>query len=146
MLLFVVSLGSLAIGVGDFILGAAGDPGLIEAIGGRPWADLVAAVPAVANLVDLHARILGAWLTGFAILAVGISVTAYRRGDRWAWRAMWAMPLAMLLVFLALLTTDRASDGPLPPALVSAPVLAGLSAAGLLMRLGGRRGLETTTG
>ena len=132
ILLLVVGLASLAIGVGDFALGQAGDTEMVLAVTGMTWSQLTAASPSVANLVDLLARVLGAWLTGFSLLAIAVSATAYRHGERWAWFAMWSVPLAMTLVFLAFASANRIAGEALPPALLSAPALAALSAASLL--------------
>jgi hypothetical protein len=76
---------SLLIGLGNFILAGNGDPALVESMIGTPWTEVTATSPRIANLVNLLSRILGAWLIGFSILAVGISATAYRKGDTRAW-------------------------------------------------------------
>lgn len=133
ILLLVVGLASLAIGVGDFVLGQAGDTEMVVAVTGMTWSELTASYPSAANLVDLLARVLGAWLTGFSLFAIAVSVTAYRRGERWAWFAMWSLPLAMTLVFVAFASTNRIAGEALPPALLSAPTLAAVSAASLLV-------------
>jgi hypothetical protein len=133
VLLLLVGVGTLAIGVGDFALQQSGDTEMVAAMTGMSWAQLQASSPAVANLVDLLARVLGAWLIGFALLGITISVTAFRRGERWAWFAMWSFPLVMSLVSWAFLTADRVSGESTPPALYSAPALVVISSAGLLL-------------
>jgi len=133
IVLLVVGAISLLIGLGDFILAGNGDPALVESMIGTPWAEVTATSPRTANLVDLLSRILGAWLIGFSILAVGISVTAYRKGDTWAWYALWALPLTFALIFVAFLAAGRVPGAPMPPALFSAPGLFLLSALGLLL-------------
>ena len=133
IVLLVVGVLSLLIGLGDFILAGNGDPALVESVTGTPWTEVTATNPRIASLVNLLSRILGAWLIGFSILAVGISVTAYRKGDRWAWYALWALPLTFALIFAAFLTAGRVSGAPMPPALFSAPGLFLLSAFGLLL-------------
>lgn len=133
VLLLLVGVGALAIGVGDFALQQSGDTEMVAAVTGMPWAQLQASSPVVANLVDLLARVLGAWLIGFALLGIAISITAFRGGERWAWFAMWSFPLVMSLVFMAFLTADRVGGGSTPPALYSAPGLVVISSAGLLL-------------
>jgi hypothetical protein len=131
--LLVVSALSLLIGLGDFILAGNGDPALVESMTGTPWAEVKATNPHMASLVNLLTRILGAWLIGFSVLAVGISLTAYRRGDKWAWYALWALPFTFLLIFAVFLTAGRVPGAPTPPALLSAPGLFLLSVLGLLL-------------
>jgi hypothetical protein len=131
--LLVVSALSLLIGLGDFILAGNGDPALVESMTGTPWAEVKATNPHMASLVNLLTRILGAWLIGFSVLALGVSVTAYRKGDRWAWYALWALPLTFALIFAVFLTAGRVAGAPTPPALFSAPGLFVLSALGLLL-------------
>jgi len=133
IILLVVGTLSLLIGLGDFILAGNGDPALVESVTGMPWAQVKASSPRMANLVNLLTRILGAWLIGFSTLAVTISLTAYRRGDRWAWYALWALPLTFVLIFVVFLTAGRVPGAPTPPALFSAPGLSVLSILGLLL-------------
>ncbi len=133
ILLLVVSVASLLIGLGDFILAGDGDPALVESMIGRPWLDLKATDPALANLVNLISRILGAWLTGLSIMALVITLTAYRNVERWAWYALWAPPISYILVFATFLTANQVPGAPTPPALFSAPGLFFLSAIGLLL-------------
>lgn len=133
ILLMVVSILSLLIGLGDFILAGNGDPALVESMTGTRWVAVKAANPPLANLVNLLTRILGAWLIGFSILSLAITVTAYRKGERWAWYALWALPLAFVLIFGAFLTAGRLPGSPTPPALFSAPGLFAMSALGLLL-------------
>lgn len=133
IVLLVVGAISLLIGLGDFIFAGNGDPALVASMTGTPWTELMVTNPRTANLVNLLSRILGAWLIGFSILAVGISVTGYRKGDRWAWYALWALPLTFVLIFAAFLTAGRVPGAPTPPALFSAPGLFVLSALGLLL-------------
>jgi hypothetical protein len=133
IVLLVVSALALLIGLGDFILAGNGDPALVESMVGTPWAEIMATDPHLANLVDLLSRILGAWLIGFSVLASSISVTAFRKGDRWAWYALWALPLTFALIFAAFLTAGRVAGAPAPPALFSAPGLFLLSVLGLML-------------
>lgn len=133
IVLLVVSVASLLIGLGDFILAGDGDPALVESMIGTSWLELKATDPAMANLVNLLSRILGAWLTGLSTMALVITITAYRNVNRWAWYALWALPLSFILIFATFLTADRVPGAPTPPALFSAPGLVILSAVGLLL-------------
>lgn len=131
--LLVLAILSLWIGLGDFFRAGSGDPALTETILGTPWSELKVMSPRIVSLVDLLSMILGAWLTGFSILAITISAVPFRRGERWAWYALWALPLAYILVFVAVFTADRLPGSPTPPAIFSAPALFVLSSGALLL-------------
>lgn len=133
--LLVVCVASLMIGVGDYFLAGNGDPALTETMTGIPWEEMKVATPRVVNLTNLLTRILGAWLTGFSLLAVGVTLVPFRRGERWAWYALWSLPLTFLLVFTAILTAERVPGSPTPPALFSAPGLFTISSLALLLPL-----------
>lgn len=132
LLLLFVSGVSLLIGLGDYALQQGGDTDMVKSMTGTTWADLQAGAPATASLLDLSARVLGAWLIGFSVLGVAISATAYRAGERWAWFAMWSFPVVMALVFVAFFTADRVGDAT-PPGLYSAPAMIVISSLGLLL-------------
>lgn len=79
-MLLVVSVVSLLIGLGDFVLAGNGELALAERMTGTSWTEMKESDPRVVNLEDLLSRILGSWLIGFSILDIGISVGAYRKG------------------------------------------------------------------
>ena len=133
VVLLAVSTLSLLIGLGDFILAGDGDPALVETMTGTSWTETEVSSPRVANLVNLLSRILGAWLIGFSILGIGISAMAYRKGEKWAWYILWALPLTYALIFTAFFIADRVPGSPTPPALFSAPGLFVLSTLALLL-------------
>jgi hypothetical protein len=60
-----------------------------------PWDELMASQdPRVATLMSALVRELGGnfWLLAGALI-VAVSVTSYRRGEKWAWYALWILPL-----------------------------------------------------
>ena len=57
------------------------------------WSELTTAVPGVADYVSRLIRLLGAGYLGFGLLAASIAWTAYKKGERWSWYVLWAMPL-----------------------------------------------------
>jgi hypothetical protein len=60
-----------------------------------PWDELMASQdPRVATLMSALVRELGGnfWLLA-GVLIVAVSVTSYRRGEKWAWYALWILPL-----------------------------------------------------
>ena len=60
---------------------------------GRTWEDFAAADPEVARIYSMDLVLLGITLTAFAILGTIVTLIPYRRGERWAWFALWLIPL-----------------------------------------------------
>lgn len=73
-----------------------------EGYTGHPWSD-VAGTP-VAGFVTLLFRMYGTFNVAFALMAMAIAVTAFRRGERWAW---WALLVGNTLAYVAAMTYDR---------------------------------------
>lgn len=70
----------------------------------QPWSALGAANADTPDFILLLFRLLGAYNAAFAILAIAIAVTAFRRGERWAW---WALLGGNTIAFLAPMTYDQ---------------------------------------
>ena len=91
-------------GAGDIASGGtslqSGEAVLFRSMTGTTWDELRAANPGAAKLIDYLWRAEGAALILVGLLTVAISLTALRRGDRWAWYAMWVFPLWIALVYL----------------------------------------------
>lgn len=132
VLLAAVSVLVAPIAVGDVIWGAGGDPLTTESVAGVSWDELQSSDPGVAALVDLHARVVGGVLLGLTLLAFAVTVTAYRKGARWAWYGLWTWPLVLGLI-IGLYATARTPGSALPPPLFSAPILLVLAVLGLLL-------------
>lgn len=109
------------LGVGEFIQGQGGDPGMVEAISGIPWVDLNTANPGIVRLLDVETRIIGSLWAGIGILGISICFSGFKRGEIWAWYSLWALPLIMALVLITFLNTELVPGAPTPPALYSAP-------------------------
>lgn len=73
--------------------GGSMDRELYEAIVGPSWHTVLALAPAVEELVSALSRFTGALGIASGILVIAIATTSFRRGDRWAWYAAWALPL-----------------------------------------------------
>ena len=100
---------------------------LFRSFSGTTWDELSAVNPGAADVIDYQVRSAGVVLLMAGVLSLAVSVTALRRGDRWAWYAMWAWPLWMLLAyFLFWMTQPDLSTG-IPVPLISASVLLAIS-------------------
>lgn len=62
---------------------------------GRAWEQFALQDPEVANLYSMDLNILGFLGAGFGLLAAVGSVIPYRRGERWAWYALWLFPVTV---------------------------------------------------
>src|SRR5213594_91962 len=111
-------------GVGDVLSGGAtfvdGESVLFQRLTGTTWTDLQATDPGAANLIDYQVRASGMHLLIVGILSVAVSLTGFRKGERWAWYAMWVWPLWTVLVIL-LLSGAATQAGPGTPV----PILSG---------------------
>lgn len=88
-------------GVGDFIQGGDayrdGEAVLFKGLTGTTWDELRAADPGAARLIDSQVRSGGLQLLSVGLLSLSICLTALRRGERWAWYAVWVWPLWFVL-------------------------------------------------
>lgn len=93
VLILVVDLGMVAWGVmaaawPDHLLGPHGVPILTAGYEGftkASWAELVATSPMTAKYIGVLFRLYGMYCVVFGLMATAVAVTAFRRGDRWAW-------------------------------------------------------------
>ncbi len=110
-------------GLGDLASGVSADSGIVLAITGQTVDEIRAASPTITSLADLGVRVGGATMITAALLWSMILVAGVRVGERWAWMAMWTLPLWTVLVTGVYLAAERIPDQPPPPPLLSGPVL-----------------------
>lgn len=88
-------------GLMDMSTGAAdlqnGEQALMHSQTNMSWAELQEASPDAAYMIDQKWRSGGATLLAMAVLSGAICLTGFRRGERWAWYALWAVPLWLAL-------------------------------------------------
>lgn len=85
-------------------LGFNTDPVLVQTISGQTIDGLRASNPMFFDLYNFYFRGGGLSDLGFAFFLIVISVTAYRRGQKWAWYAFWFVP-AYFLSWIGLSST-----------------------------------------
>jgi hypothetical protein len=76
-----------------------------EGFTGRSWSELANASPMTAEFIVVLFRLYGAYIVAFGLLAIAVTITAFRRGDGWAW---WALLLGNTVAFGAAMTYDWA--------------------------------------
>ena len=98
-------------------LGINSDPALVESIVGMTIDDLKISNSMFFDLYNFYFRSGGISDVGFAFLLIAISVTAYKRGEKWAWYTFWAIP-AFFLSFVGLSLNFEGSASLIPPLIV----------------------------
>ena len=93
MLILIVDVGYIAWGAGaalapNRLLGPGGKailPAGFEGYSGGSWAELTATAPASAAYMAVLYRMYGIYNVLFGMMSTIVCVTAFRRGERWAW-------------------------------------------------------------
>ena len=78
-------------------------PAAYDGFTGGSWATLVGADPMTARYVVLMYRMYGVYCAVFGLLTSAITITAYRRGEPWAW---WTLLLANTVALAAAMRMD----------------------------------------
>jgi hypothetical protein len=103
----LVAWGAMAAALPDYLLGPGGKPILqagYEGFTGNSWSELVSSAPMAAGYIGVLFRMYGVFNVVFALMAIAITVTAFRRGDGWAW---WALLVGNTIALVAAMTYDR---------------------------------------
>lgn len=120
-------------GVGDVLVGAAADPAIAQGLSGLSLAELEALDAATYRLFDFFTRTQGLVLVAFGLAMSTILLIPYRQGRGWAWWTAWLLPAWSLSVLAIYAVWGLAPDQPLPPPMVSGPILALIAATALLL-------------
>jgi hypothetical protein len=83
--------GAMAAAWPDLLTGPGGTPILTagyESFSKLSWSELVRTSPMTAEYIVVLFRMYGVFNVVFALMAIAITVTAFRRGERWAWGAL----------------------------------------------------------
>jgi hypothetical protein len=70
---------------------------------GRTWVQFAGQDAEVAALYAMDLVILGVLGVGFGLLAAVVAAVPYRQGERWAWFALWLVPLTIGAVAVRML-------------------------------------------
>ena len=112
ILILIVELGYIAWGAcaavsPDHMLGPGGKailPAGYEGYSGGSWSQLAGGSPQIAGYMTLLYRMYGIYNVLFGLMGSAIAVTAFRRGERWAW---WALLVGNTIALCAAMTYDR---------------------------------------
>ncbi len=111
-LILLVDLGYIAWGAGaavspDHLLGPGGKailPAGYEGYTGGSWPELVHASPLAAAYMAVLYRLYGIYCVLFGFMSSAIAVTAFRRGETWAW---WTLFMGNTVALLSAITYDK---------------------------------------
>lgn len=114
IVILVVDVGYIAWGAGaaaspEHLLGPGGKgilPAAYEGYSGGSWPQLLSASPLDAGYMRVLYRMYGIYCALFGLLGSAIAVTAFRRGERWAW---WALLAGNTIALVSAITMDRMS-------------------------------------
>jgi hypothetical protein len=101
-----VAWGAMAAVMPDGLAGPGGKailPAGYEGYSGSSWSELLRTSPMTAKYMVVLFRTYGVHCVVFGLLGSAIAVTAFRRGDRWAW---WALLVGNTLAFASAMTYD----------------------------------------
>lgn len=112
ILLLIVAVGYLAWGAGaaiapDHLLGPGGKailPAGYEGYSGDSWTALVGGSPSSAGYMAVLYRMYGIYNVLFGLMSGAICVTAFRRGERWAW---WALLVGNTIGLVSAIAYDK---------------------------------------
>jgi hypothetical protein len=112
ILILIVDVGYIAWGAGaalspDHLLGPGGKailPAGYEGYSGGSWPELAAASPLAAAYMAVLFRMYGVYNVLFGLMGSIITLTAFRRGERWAW---WTLLIGNTVALLAAMTYDK---------------------------------------
>lgn len=99
--------GAMAAGWPDRLPGPGGTPILTagyEGFSRGSWSELVSTSPMAAKYMVVLFRMYGVFNVVFGLMAIAITVTAFRRGERWAW---WALLVNNTIAYVSAMTYDR---------------------------------------
>jgi hypothetical protein len=110
LILFVdaalVAWGAMAAALPDHLLGPRGVPILTagyEGFARTSWSDLASTSPMTARYIVVLFRMYGIYIVAFGLAACAIAVTAFRRGERWAW---WTLLVGNTIALVSAMTYD----------------------------------------
>jgi hypothetical protein len=115
ILILIVEAGYVAWGAGaaaapDHLLGPGGKailPAGYEGYSGGSWSALVAASPLAAGYMAVLYRMYGIYNVLFGLMTGAITVTAFRRGEPWAW---WALLIGNTIALVSAIAYDRLAN------------------------------------
>jgi hypothetical protein len=67
-----------------------------ERVADTSWNELKTSSPEATELVRYHYWEMGLLKTSWSFLVLAITLTGFRRGEKWAWYALWLVPISLI--------------------------------------------------
>jgi hypothetical protein len=102
----LLAWGAMAAIAPEHLLGPNSAPILnaeYEGFTGYSWTELVATSPKAAVFMTIVFRMYGIYGVAFSLMGIAIAMTAFRRGDSWAW---WALLVGNTLTYVSAMRYD----------------------------------------
>ena len=102
-----IAWGAAAAAAPDHLLGPGGKailPAGYEGYSGGSWSELAGASPLTAAYMTVLYRLYGVYCVLFGFMGSVIAVTAFRRGEHWAW---WVLLVGNTVALVAAMTYDK---------------------------------------
>jgi len=103
----LLAWGAMAAIAPEHLLGPNSTPILsaeYEGFTGYSWSEFTMATPKAVDFLTLVFRMYGIYGVAFSLMAIAITVTAFRRGESWAW---WALLVGNTVTYVSAMTYDQ---------------------------------------
>jgi len=115
VLFLVLGVLEILFGAGDMIAGIENDPAILISATGRTPAELKARDPLIYTAMDQQQKLIGYNLLMTGLLISVVSLTAFRRGARWAWFTFWLIPVSMAFIVISQYIIRQPGESLAPP-------------------------------
>lgn len=99
LIFFVMGVGAL-LGAPILLLGNPPDPPSPATVTGLTKNELAERIPGLPRYISSISRQLGNFILAFGVLLVAIAAVPFRKAERWAWYALWVVPVMLLIQFI----------------------------------------------
>src|SRR5262245_43081062 len=115
VLFLIIGVLEILFGWSDMIAGVENDPAILISATGRTPAELKAQDPLLYDDIDHQQKVIGNFLLLTGLLTSAISLTALRRGARWAWFTCWLITADMALITVSQYNIRQPGQSLAPP-------------------------------
>lgn len=120
------------IGLPDLLTGGpyyeGGGASTLQGITGLTWKQLEATSPNAAAMIDFKVRMGGVQYIFLGLFSMAITLTGFRRGERWAWYTLWLFPLFFVAHSFVIRDAYKHPEAGTPVPLVSGSVVFAITA------------------
>jgi hypothetical protein len=115
VLFLIIGVLEILFGASDMTAGIENDPAILISATGRTPAELKDQDASIYAAMDNQQKLIGCNLLITGLLVSVISVTAFRRGARWAWFIFWLIPVTMAFLVVSQYNSRQPGESLAPP-------------------------------